>query len=240
MINDNKKSKNSRKKINAALSSELMDDFDRFETLVMAHWKIILAGAIVLLVAVTVAGAWWFHREQVNQKAMNVLADARTVEQLTAALQEYGTHPNAVNARLRLARLYQEDKKYDLALEEISAALVLLPENELRHRLSLNQGYLLELGGKLPEAAEAFALAGGNTGMQEALRCEGNYNAARLYIELKDLAKAENMLQSIVPPPDTTPQMTDPALMFWQGQAQFLYNLLENGHYGTLAAAATD
>ncbi len=218
------------KKLNSAITQELMGDVERVEFMLMSYWKVLVL-ALALVVIVIVAGFWGCSSYRASQhRAAVALADAATAEELRAALEAYPSAPGASLARYRLATLLIDAKDYDAALAELQ--LISGEENnpELAAQAALNEAYLYELSGKSDQAAKVFSELGTRMGFPELLRAEANFNAARLYAVAGDLTSAVAALKRI-------PQSSGSQSALWSQHGEALLIAIENNEYGPYTAA---
>lgn len=184
------------KKLDRAISQEVVSDREKFEYFFGTYWKQITAASAVLVVLISLAFAFYRHHQSAIREANAALSEAKTAEEIIAVLAKHPSESASVAARLRLASLYLADKKYDQAAEEFKK--VAGDENlsaPIRFRAMLNCAYLTEQSGKEAGAAEEFSAVGRNPEVPINLRAEANYSAGRIYCKLKDFAKARAALE---------------------------------------------
>ncbi|MEG1979168.1 MAG: hypothetical protein RR060_00510, partial [Victivallaceae bacterium] len=108
-----------QKALDAEIRGATMDDFDRFEYYSMKNGRKIIYLSIIVFVLVSgffVAQSIWSNK---NDQIAGVFAQAKTVEQLAKALEEYGSSDLSFEPRLRYAKLLIENNKVgNLELEE--------------------------------------------------------------------------------------------------------------------------
>ncbi|QSH41113.1 tetratricopeptide repeat protein [Lentisphaerota bacterium ZTH] len=227
--------KKKKKAINAQISSELFDDFDRFEHFLSNYWRQLVAAAVIIVIAV---GVWVTVREvhkAADRKAKNAFANATTEEEVIKALKTYGKYKAANFARLKLARIYISQKKFDKAHEQFKMLTGSDAPKEMIWRARMDEAYTLELEGKKLEAAKAFARIGEGGLLPDTFRAEANYSAGRIYAQTGDLKNAEKYLAKSAKTAGMTPAtQAGMAVDFWQGQAKFMLGMVKGGELEAL------
>ena len=171
----------------AGVSQEL----DNFELWVVQNSKKLIVFSIVLIVVVAVGASIWNWQEGKEARSRAAFAAAKTIEDIETALTEHAKGPAATAARLRLARLYTADKKYDKAAE-ILKSVAADPEADafLRSRAAVEAAGNYELAGKTDEAIKEYASVAENALTDETVRQEAAYAQGRLLAAKKDYAGA--------------------------------------------------
>ena len=111
--------------------------------------------AVVLL---TVVGLRTYRGRRAAAKvdASAMLMSARTVQDLEALVEQYGSTPSAPLALLKLAKVYFDLSNYDLAFNRYTDFLETFPEHEMRGIAELGKLHCLEARGQIQEALEGF------------------------------------------------------------------------------------
>ncbi|MBP5531690.1 MAG: hypothetical protein J6Y54_06655 [Lentisphaeria bacterium] len=172
------------KALNREITNALFSDEERAGMFFATYWKKLLALALIAVIATTGIFAYVRHRESVKAAAIAKLEQAKTVAEIKTELAGNPDIPGADAARFRMAKIYEEEKKYGEAikvLEELSAS----EDAAVRSRALLNIAYLSELEGKPEEAVRKFSAIAENTAVPAAERAEAGYAAARLYLAKK-------------------------------------------------------
>jgi hypothetical protein len=212
-----------KKSMDAEITDALLDDFDKFENFAMTHWKgIFIACAVIVLVVAVYATITTLQRNA-NDKMVATLVNAKKIDELNSALEKYPNSAASVDARLRLAVLYRKDKKYVDAAKtlQLVASDDAIPA-QLKYRAKLDIAYLTELAGEFNDAAGKFTAVAADTFAPQAMKCEGAYSAGRIYLKLKDNAKAKQYLQEAVNAGALGKGGMDFSLDLWQRQAKAL------------------
>ena len=189
----NKKSQ--KKKIDSEIGQALFTDTERFEMWFSAYWK--PAAAVAVIAAVLAAGAFWAvsARNAAEKKAAFALADANTVEELTAAISENAGHAGVGIARYRLAKILIDSEKYQEALRQLDAVSQDASIDALlAAKARLSAGYVCELSGNRKEAITRFLAVESSAALPAAQRAEAGYCAGRLLVQAGDLDQAKAVL----------------------------------------------
>ena len=224
--------KNNKKAMDAEITDALLDDFDKFEHFAMTYWKQIgiLAAAIVVAVALWVLIS---DSQKASERKINdAICNAKTEAEIIKIVEEYPTYAASHYARLRLAKIYVGEKKYDKAYEQFKLLKASNIPKEMSWRISLDEACALELEGKKAEAAAKFVAIGVDPGLADAFRCEANFAAGRLYVDLKNKDKARKYLTKAS---KVRPGINGQASAFWVSQAKFM--LIRLAGYPKNAAA---
>ena len=211
--------KNKKKAMDAEITDALLDDFDKFEHFAMTYWKQIgiLAAAIVVGVALWVLVS---DSQKASERKINdAICNAKTETEIIKIVEEYPAYAATHYARLRLAKIYLGEKKYDKAYEQFKLLRASNIPNEMTWRISLDEACALELEGKKAEAAAKFVAIGADPALPDAFRCEANFAAGRLYDDLKDKDKARKYLKKAS---KVRPGIDGQASAFWVSQAKFM------------------
>jgi len=78
------------------------------------------------------------------------------------------------------------------------------------------------LAGDTKAAAEKFAKLADDALAPQIIQCEAGYAAGRLYVKLNDKKQAQKFLQDAIGAGVMATVRTNPAMGFWQRQAQAL------------------
>ena len=196
-------------------AKEVFDDFERFEIFVHERWKLMLGIGAGIVLGVAVYGIILYVNKGATNKAAAVLGLAKTEAELLDALKEYPDKPASVRTRLRLVKVYVDEKKYDQALVQLDLVKKADVPKEVRWRSELDVAYIMELKGNFAGAAEEFDRIGTMAFVDEVTRSEANYAAGRLYLKSENSAKAENSLKRLN-------AALDKSADFWKKQGRFL------------------
>ena len=227
MATDNKK------KIDAEIGQALFSDTERFEMWFATYWKPATAAALVI--AVLAAIIFWIAsaRSSAEKKAAFELADAASVEEISAALKKHSGHAGAAAARFRLAKLQMEAKKYQEASKEFDkVANISGADATLVAKAKLASGYACELAGSYKDAISRFLAVEGNFDLPAALRAEAGYCAGRLLLKAGDVKQAKTVLGRTGIIAGKTP-----AVAYWTENAKQTLIAIDNGEYIKAAPA---
>lgn len=206
------------------IAEHIIEDLNKFENFAIGYWQPIVYVAVLIVIVVAVTASILKFGEFNDQRAIDEIVNAESVEQLVGVIDKYqSTHPMVVGgARMRLADIYQTERAYDKAKAQYEAIAARKPAGELAWRTSLNLAYIAELQGDDDTAAAAFETIAANASYPEDIRNQGVYNAARILASDGDKAKAIALLKGAKPAAATNGRTP-----FWSEQAKSLLNLLE-------------
>lgn len=187
------------KAMNREIIETLFTDEERAGMFVAAHWKKLVALALLVVVAVTAGFAIFKHVEKTRKAATARLARTNTVADLEAELAKISDVSGVDAARFRLAKLYADQKKFDKAREVLKPIAEGSEDAVVRDWARVSRAYLLELDPAVQkaDAAKEFDAISASGGSSLATRAEAAYAAARLYIDQKQPDKAKFVLDRI-------------------------------------------
>ena len=217
------KVKKNSKALNAELENTLFNDVERWEMFFTSHWKQTLAVAIAAVLVVTAAFAVYHHQVKARHTAAEQLGSADSVAELESAIAKYSGAPGAAFARYRLALQLIEEKKYDRAVQEL-AKVTSSEDASLRNKARLTEAYVIELSGKLPDAASKFNALSTTGDAAPSIKCEAIYSAGRLYVKMGKKAEAKAVLQKAAA--ITLPNDSESAA-YWKAAAAELLGRIE-------------
>ena len=216
-----------KKQLDAALSHALMNDMERIEYGFATYWKQIVIAAVAVVIVIAAVFGYFAVSRNAAREAAFALADAATVDELNAALDKYADVPGVAAVRFRLAKLLSADKKYDEALQELTAVKAAKPGEPLLGMAMLSMAYIQELKGSYEAAAAEFEAIGALPEVSAGVRAEACTNAGRLYLQLKELNKAAAALKRA-----DIPDLRSTTAAAWSMDAKSLLVALESGEYG--------
>lgn len=208
------------KAMNKEIGEALFTEEERAGMFFAKHWKKLLVAAILAIVAITAVFAIIKHREAKQKAAIAELALAKTAAELEAAIAKNPKVPGVDAARFRLAKMYENEKKYDKARQTLEALSTSTEDVYNRNRAQLDIGYILELEGKDADAVKKFSALANTATLPPAVRAEAAYAAARLHIARKETAEAQKVLAMILAL--KIDPATQPGAALWQQRAQLL------------------
>ncbi len=212
----------SKKQADAEITNVLVDDLDKFEFWAIKEWKKIFAVCVIFILLVTSIA---FYISSINKAKARVLSEfnnAKTIEIIVSTISKYPSNIAVTQAKLTLAKLYTNEKKYDLALDQYNE--ILKQENisdDIYDKVKINIPYLLEIKKDIKTAINEFKSVGTDPRISTTVRAEANYMAGRLLIETKDNNTAKQVLELVV-----NNQNKDQNAKIWEVQAQALLNKL--------------
>lgn len=180
-------------KKNENIAEVTYDEMTHFEELVIKNGKniFIVSAAIVILVALFLLIHKYWKSQEI--KISWQIANTEKPEDLKNIISKNPGHPAITLAKLRLAKMLFDEKKYEDALS-IYKELAFSDLPEIAYRAKINGAYLLESMGKNADSAAKFAEIGEQASLPNDLRLEANYNAARIYKSIGDKEKLQKTL----------------------------------------------
>ena len=177
------KKDNNKKQIDAEINRVLLNDFDKIETFIISKWKQLFIGAGVIVVLVAIGYGIMLKKENNERAAQRVIADAATKEQLVDAIKRCSSYKEVDYARIRLAKIYADEKDYAKAAELYKTVAQHTQSQDLKCRSLLDCAYMQESSGDFAEAAKSFMVIAGNTMYGAGVRAEAYYSALRLALK---------------------------------------------------------
>lgn len=204
-----------KKDNNVGIESTVGQDLDNFETWMIENNKKILwaCGGIVVIAAIV--SSIWLWIDGAEGRSRKAFEAASTQEQIETALKNFDKGPAADAAKVKLARLYAKDKKYEQAAMLLKGVAESAGTAEfVRGRAAVEGAADFELAGKTAEAEQLYVYAADNTAFDEAIRVEASYNQGRLLAAKKDYGAARLAFRrAAVKNPSSN------AVSFWSGLA---------------------
>jgi predicted negative regulator of RcsB-dependent stress response len=174
-----------------------LTDLEKFEIFVVQNAKLIVGGAIAILVAVSV----WVIADNfytANRiKKMHEISEAKTEKELKDVISKYASSDLVFSAQFKLAKIYLDQKKTDEAITIYKEIVKSAPISILKVRAKLNIAALLENEGKTDEAIKIFEEAATTKDVDSNMRAEAKYSLACIYISQKKLDDAKKLLKEI-------------------------------------------
>ena len=142
---------------------------------------------IWLLVAVLAVGGWYWwkgHRASSRAAASDAVMNAFTTEELEDAVAKFSGSDAIGALRIRLAKKYFDDGRYQEALDQYDTLVGIAPDGfqDIAH---VGRAQCLEALGKYDEAQKAFD-AFAEAGTNSYLKLTAQLGAARTFVEAGD------------------------------------------------------
>ena len=153
--------------------------------------------ALLVVAAVAVGGwyGWKSHQESVRQAAAESLVSSHKVEELEESVSRFSGHAQEGILRIRLAKSYYDEGRYQEALDQYEA-LSANPPDGFADVPAVGKAQCLEAMKRFDEAAAAFdAFAEANT--NSFLLLTAQLGAARSYAQAGDEKKALARLDAL-------------------------------------------
>lgn len=174
---DNEKTK----QMNSEMSAALFSERERFEMLFAENWKKIAVIGVLVALVIALAFVAWSVANRSAIRAAHAFADAADAPALEKALAENSGKTGALTARQRLVQIYIDGKKYAEALKQLKlVAADPQADMNVRGNAVVTEALILELQGKVKEAAALFAKTAASANYKNAVRLTAAAAAGRL------------------------------------------------------------
>lgn len=203
------KKENNKKHIDAEINRVLLNDFDKIENFVISRWKQMFIGAGVIIVLVAIAYGIVLKKENNAAAARSAIAEASSKEQLIQVIERCKSYSEVDFARIKLARIYAEEKDYAKAGELYKSVAFNTQSQDLKCRMLLDEAYMIENAGEFDKACKAFMVIAENSMYGSGVRAEAYYSAGRLMLKAgkkEDAGKVFDKLNLLA---------SDPAAAIW-------------------------
>lgn len=212
----------SKKGQNENVYEAAYEEMSKFENYFVGHWTRIAQFCAIFIIVLIAYMLISYFSKGAEARVAGEISKAKTAEEINAILSKHPKHPGADFARMRLARIYFDDKKYEEAAK-IYEQLSNSRHEDLALRAKLNFAYVLEAQDKKSEAAAKFQGLSGLPSCPEEIRFEAAYSAARIYSALGEKEKALANLDTIIGKKDGDTEKKD---SFWNEKAEQLKKTL--------------
>ena len=216
------------------LEKELLSETERVELFISKYWLKVAIVAVFVVIAGVATYAVVSHH---NKKIADIQAKFVSAEndELAEIIAQNSSVPGADMARLRLAFSLKEKKAYaDAAVQLQAVADNAGADTILRQAAAMELAAVLELDGKIADAAKAFAKAADETAFSAGIKAQAGCQAARLMIAAKNNADAKAMLQKIIA--RKSMMVDDFAFITWVSQCEQMLAALDNGDFAPAKA----
>ena len=204
-----------KKALNAEVSKALMGENGEIIIWVLQNWKKMFGVICAILALILIITGINSYRESQFQKGSEAFGIAANADEIRAALAKFSSHAAADQARVRLAKILVEEKKYDEAVKELAVVDAVAAR--------MMTGYIYELQQKDKDALGAFSAVLNDLQADAVYRAEAKYASARLLIRQKDFKKAQEILKM------TLPQSA--GAIAWEESSKQLLTQLDNGDF---------
>lgn len=189
--------KHNKKQIDAEINRMLLSDFDKIENFVVSRWKQMFIGAGIIIVIVAIAYGIVLKKDNNAFAARSAIANATGKQQLIEVIDRYSSYREADFARIKLAKIYAEEKDYAKAIELYKTVAGNNPDQDLKCQMMLDEAYMQEKSGAFENAVKSFVIIGDNTMFAAGIRAEAYYGAMRLSHKLKKTADADKIFAKL-------------------------------------------
>jgi len=133
-----------------------LDDLQQVVNLVKTHGQSVAVAAAVVVILVAAWNAYRAHQRTTLRRAETQLAEAASVEDLTAIADRYKATPSAPIALLRLAKEQFNAGRYTEAMDAYETFLQRYPNHDLAGAAKVGLLHGMEAMGRLEEALDGF------------------------------------------------------------------------------------
>jgi hypothetical protein len=193
---------------------EAYDEMTQFEDFFVSHWPKILNISVAVLILFALYMVFSSFGSKREIEASLEFSKAKTLQDLQKAITAQPSNPAANFARLKMAKILTEEKKYEDAIKVCGEITPASNTPEVYWQAKLDEGYLLELANKKEAAAEAFSKVGSDVKFPATVRNEACFSAARIFLAIGKKDRAIASAKSM----DSSPDAGD----FWTEQAKSL------------------
>ena len=191
-------------------TDEILSGTDKFVFILSQHWKKIsialgsIAAVIVLLVIIQLV------REKQDLALRHQFADAKDIDTAAALIAAHTDHPAAIGARFRLAAMKAEKGDFVSAAQTLQE-IVLLDNADpyIKASAQLRAAAFMEQGKKDGEARAIYIALLNDPQVDELMRGEARFGAARLSLKLGKAADAAEYLKDVKDTADITASYWD-------------------------------
>lgn len=196
-----------KKQIDQEITNTLLDDFDKFEHMLMKHWKLLFGAGVMVVLAIGLTMLTIKSIKAKEAKQSAVLVNAQKNDEILAAIAKYPDNKTVFPVKFKLAQKYlasTEGKKED----NIKKALDIYTEiandekaPKILAGLALNRkASILESEKKPQEALKIYQELAELNGVPSDLKCKAYYNAGSIALnaEKQDKKLALQMFEKVV------------------------------------------
>jgi len=131
-------------------------EFEQLKDFARTYGKTVTLFLAILLVAVIGIRLYRSHRQSTMREASALFATARSVQDLEALVNEFGSAPASSLVKLRLAKSYFGAADYDLAMKTYEGTKRDDPTHPLTIAADLGLAHCLEAKGQTEDALRGF------------------------------------------------------------------------------------
>ncbi len=136
----------------------LVDAVATTATFMQRYQVAFIALSVILVLAVVVFAAVFYHAASRVEKGESDLSQARSKEDLRAVFDQFPNTPSGALALIQLAAVLYDEGEFDQAEETYQLFISKYPEHPLAAFAQMGVAYCLESKGKLEEAVAGYGL----------------------------------------------------------------------------------
>jgi len=168
---------------------------DTANIILLKTWKFYIYIVIAVIIIIIAILVYKQHLNSYNITASKKFDAAKTIPELQTVIKEYPSLPVSNIARIDLAAKLVNEKKYEEANTLYSQVIDNGQSHYLQAVAKLNQAYILEDQGKKEDSVNKFVELADYYETPVQIKCEAEYSAARIYLELNKKEKAIDLLK---------------------------------------------
>ncbi len=195
-----------KKKIDQEITNTLLDDFDKFEHMLMSHWKLLFGAGFMIVLSIGITMVVMKSVKAKNIKESAALVNTEKVEDVLAMIKKYPNNKAVCETQFKLAQMYLTKK--DNKAENLKKALTVYSEIALDKEIPkiliglalMKKGSLLEQNKKFADALKNYQELAEMNDMPVDLKVKAYYNAGALALcdAINDKKVALAMLSKVV------------------------------------------
>ncbi len=186
------------------ITEVLVGDIDKFETMVVEKWKHILYGIIAIVIVISIIVFTIDAQNKQNKIVASAFGDvtlsemtAENIEDINKVIKAYPNNIAVVPAKIKLAKIAIDEKKYDDAIVQYNEILKLNIQKPIKERIQINLAYVNELKTDKDAAITILSELFKNATISKNIKSEANFALGRIYISQKKNDEAKQVLAKV-------------------------------------------
>ncbi len=186
------------------ITEVLVGDIDKFETMVVEKWKHILYGIIAIVIAISIIVFTIDAQNKQNKVVASAFGDVTSskmsvenIDEINKVIKAYPKDIAVVPAKIKLAKIAIDAKKYDDAIVQYNEILKLNIQKPIKERIQINLAYVNELKTDKDAAITILSELVKNATISKNIKSEANFALGRIYISQKKNDEAKQVLAKV-------------------------------------------
>ncbi len=186
------------------ITEVLVGDIDKFETMVVEKWKHILYGIIAIVIAISIIVFTIDAQNKQNKVVASAFGDvtsstitAKNIDDINKVIEAYPNDIAVVPAKIKLAKIAIDEKKYDDAIGQYNEILKLNIQKPVKERIQINLAYVNELKADKDAAVKVLLDLVKNATISKNIKNEANFALGRIYVSQKKNDEAKKVLVKV-------------------------------------------